>query len=117
MIFEPDRLVTLIQENIAAASWEEDTDTVIMERQGTLIVKQTPEVHDQITALLDDLRKSTGIMVSIESRFLLVEDNFLEEVGVDMRGLGDDSGGVGVPGKGTDNFLDDSNQFSPVGFV
>lgn len=106
-IFEPDRLENLIRENIAAASWEEDPRNRIDHRQGTLIVKQTPEVQDQIAALLDDLRKSTGVMVSIESRFLMVEDNFLEEVGVDFRGLGDDSGGVGLPGKGTDAFMDD----------
>jgi type II secretory pathway component GspD/PulD (secretin) len=39
-------------------------------------------------------------MVDIQARFLTVEDNFLEDIGVDFRGLGS-------PGKGTNAFFND----------
>ncbi|MBI1852700.1 MAG: tetratricopeptide repeat protein [Planctomycetes bacterium] len=100
-----DRLMQLIQDNIAKGQWE--PPRAIEGKEGTLIVRQTREVHEQIVKLLNDLRKTQGVMVHIESRFLTVEDNFLEDVGVDLRGLGDNTGGVGKPGLGTRATLDD----------
>ncbi len=100
-----DRLVQLIQDNIATDSWEPPTS--IESREGVLVIMQTREVHRMIREMLDDLRGSQGLLVHIEARFLTVEDNFLEDVGVDFRGLGDDTGGGGTPGKGTNEPLDD----------
>jgi hypothetical protein len=48
--------------------------------------------------ILQDLREATGIMVDIQARFLSVQDNFLEDIGVDFRGLGQ-------PGPGTNTFF------------
>lgn len=100
-----DRLIQLVQENIAPDSW--DPPASIDAKQGTLVVRQSKDVHQQIRQLLDDLRRTTGVSVAIEARFLTVEDNFLEDVGVDLRGLGDDSGGAGAPGRGSSEPLDD----------
>lgn len=106
--FEPDRLVDMIKANIAKATWDEDPTAYSAQiRQGILIIKHTQDVHQQIQQALDGLRKSASIMVALEARFLLVEDNFLEDIGVDFRGLGDDSQGVGVPGRGTSAVIDD----------
>jgi type II secretory pathway component GspD/PulD (secretin) len=49
--------------------------------------------------MLADLRRNVGIQVDVESRFLKVEDNFLEDVGVDLRGLGNQAS-QGIPGRG-----------------
>ena len=96
-----DLLDELIRNNIAAASWDEDpANSLRITETGVMVVNQTPEVHAQITKLLNDLRQATGIMVDIQARFLSVEDNFLEEIGVDFRGLGQ-------PGPGTNEFFDD----------
>ncbi len=57
-------------------------------------------MHEKIGQLLADLREATGIMIDIQSRFIKVEDNFLEDIGVDFRGLGQ-------PGLGTNEFFDD----------
>src|SRR5262249_48322169 len=38
----------------------------------------------KVQRLLDQLRKTTGIMVTVESRFLQIQENFLEEIGVDI---------------------------------
>ncbi len=81
----------LIQESIDPLSWYELSDTgegTIMvyptQSPKKLAVYQTPEVHQQIATLLDQLRTALGHQVSIEARFLVVSENFLEDVGLDV---------------------------------
>lgn len=93
-------LDNLIRNNVSPQSWTDDPQNSLRISNGTMVVHQTPEVHDQILKLLDDLREATGIMVDIQARFLKVEDNFLEDIGVDFRGLGQ-------PGLGTNAFFND----------
>jgi len=101
LVVTADTLETLIRDNIAVESWDEDPRNAIrIADNGTLVVNQTPEVHEQIEGLLDDLREAAGIMVDIQANFLSVEDNFLEDIGIDFRGLGQ-------PGLGTNEFLND----------
>ncbi|HPY74187.1 MAG: hypothetical protein KBC30_06365 [Planctomycetes bacterium] len=82
-----EQLTELIKSNIAKASWDLG-DCSIETRHGTLIVRQVEDVHQQIDSLLNDLRKATGLLVTIEARFLTVSDDFLEDIGVDWRNLG-----------------------------
>ncbi|MBI5362334.1 MAG: hypothetical protein HZA53_04085 [Planctomycetes bacterium] len=96
-----EALETLIRNNIGVGSWDADPQNSIrITEHGTMVVHQTPEVQEQIQHLLDDLREATGIMVDISARFLKVEDNFLEDIGVDFRGLGQ-------PGLGTNESFND----------
>jgi Flp pilus assembly secretin CpaC/tetratricopeptide (TPR) repeat protein len=96
-----EALDPLIRNNVAPGSWEADPQNSLrITEHGTMVVHQTPEVQDQIQRLLDDLREATGIMVDIQARFLKVEDNFLEDIGVDFRGLGQ-------PGLGTNETFND----------
>lgn len=96
-----DVLEELIRNNIDAESWDADpANSLRVTDAGVMVVNQTPEVHAQIIRLLNDLRQATGIMVDIEARFLSVQDNFLEDIGVDFRGLGQ-------PGPGTNEFFND----------
>jgi tetratricopeptide (TPR) repeat protein len=106
-IVEVDRLRELIQASVDPTSWTEDAENTIVDKSGTLVVRQTPENQRLIRAFLADLRKYSGIQVQIESRFLAVENNFLQDVGVDLRGLGDNSGGAGVAGLGQNRPFDD----------
>lgn len=78
-----------------------------------LAIYQTPEIHRLIKDLLDQLRKGLGHQVSIEARFLVVSENFLEDIGLDVdllhyRGFGgkwqevtfqQESSGAVQPGK------------------
>ncbi len=100
LVLAEDSLDTLIRDNVAAESWDADPANSLTFSNGTMVVNQTPEVQDLIQKLLDDLREATGIMVDIQARFLKVEDNFLEDIGVDFRGLGS-------PGQGTNQFFND----------
>ena len=79
-------LVLLIQRTIDPESWEELGGEGSVTIYGTkkLIVRQTSEIHGKIDKLLEKLRKSLGYQVSIEARFLLVGENFLEDIGLDV---------------------------------
>jgi general secretion pathway protein D len=81
-----EELMELVRGAVSPQTWEEGGT---MNNQGkNLVVYAPPEVHIQLARFLDDLRSFTGIVVTIESRFLEVSDLFLRDVGVDFRGIG-----------------------------
>ncbi len=82
-----DLLVELIRDNIEPLSWEDDVNNTINVIGNYLVVRQNPKIHEKINQLLTDLRKSVGVLINIETRFITVEDNFLQDIGVDFRGL------------------------------
>lgn len=81
-----DEIIQLIQDTIASDSWKDNGGSVgsVRELQGQLIVTQTPENQRQLVRLLEQLRETRAIQVTIEARFLSVQRNFLEDVGVDI---------------------------------
>jgi len=102
----------LIQQTIEPDTWFDLSDT----GEGTitpypdqqpkkLAIYQTPEVHQQIRDMLDQLRKSLGNEVSIEARFLAVTENFLEDIGFDLDFSYNLGGDWGVVTVGQDSFL------------
>ncbi|MAW61100.1 MAG: hypothetical protein CMJ94_09705 [Planctomycetes bacterium] len=112
--FEPeplneDREATLVTEDtlltiLGVDDWEDPATAQIQE--GTLIVYQQPEKHSEIRSILDDLRQSTNTSVEIRVRFLKVEDSFLQDIGIDFRGLGNQAT-QGIDGVGTNVAFDD----------
>jgi len=56
----------------------------VSELNGNLIARTTPENHGEIRKLLAMLRETRALQIHIETRFLLVDQNFLEEVGLDV---------------------------------
>ncbi|QDV08241.1 Type IV pilus biogenesis and competence protein PilQ precursor [Planctomycetes bacterium Poly30] len=81
-----DDLQTLIQDTVAPEAW--DAEGVSIELgEGSLIVTHTPEIQQKIRDFLEDLRKFNSAMVTIESKFLEVTDNWIQEIGNDFRGL------------------------------
>jgi type II secretory pathway component GspD/PulD (secretin) len=84
-------LIQLIQESIDPESWFDLSDfgegTITpypTQSPKKLAVYNTHEVHREIEDLLTALRKSLGHQVSIEARFLVVSENFLEDIGLDI---------------------------------
>jgi len=104
---EGDKIKDLITNNIDKEVWGTDGAAVDFREPGTLVVKAPVATHAKIRKLLSDLRNTGGMQVSIETRFVTVADNFLQDIGVDLRGLGDDSLGTGLAGKGTQATFDD----------
>jgi tetratricopeptide (TPR) repeat protein len=57
-------------------------------RQHTLVITNTLENVNRVAALLEDLRRSQGLVVNIEARFITIRNDFLEDIGIDFRGVG-----------------------------
>ncbi len=85
-LIDMDSLATLIQENVAVGSWEDEGVSIDV-GEGYILVVHTPQVQEQVANFLDDLRRFASSLVTIESKFLTVADNFLQEIGIDWRGL------------------------------
>jgi type II secretory pathway component GspD/PulD (secretin) len=82
-----EELVAAIEETIDPPSWGAEGHG-ISNRQQDLIVLNNPENIDRVHNLLQDLRRSQGLTVSIEARFITIRDDFLEDIGLDFRGIG-----------------------------
>jgi general secretion pathway protein D len=82
-VFEVQKLIELLSKELKDANGEL-VGAEPKVQNGKLMIKTTLENHQKVQRLLDQLRKTTGIMVTVESRFLDIQENFLEEIGVDL---------------------------------
>ena len=88
--FDRDALIedirNLIQENIDREGWVDfggETGT-ITELNGNLVIVNTPKNHRAITGLLSKLRAVRNLQVNVESRFLLINEDYFEQIGLDL---------------------------------
>ena len=82
-----DTLIELIRTTIAPDSWDEFGGAGAIEPfpiNLSLVISQTQEVHEQIADLLDQLRVLQDLQVTIEVRFITLNDNFFERIGIDF---------------------------------
>jgi len=80
-------LIDLIQGTVAADTWDAVGGQGAIRQFDTnlsLVVSQTQEVHDQIADLLEQLRRLQDLQVTIEVRFITLNDTFFERIGVDF---------------------------------
>ncbi|MBJ03062.1 MAG: hypothetical protein CMK00_09355 [Planctomycetes bacterium] len=85
-LIEIEDLSTLIQDNVAVGTWDGDGITV-EPGEGYILMTHTPAVQQEVRDFLNDLRTFSSSLVTIESKFMTVSDNWLQELGVDFRGL------------------------------
>lgn len=82
-----ESIITLMQDLIGRqedwAAYGGDVSSV-RELNGQLIVQSTPQNHREIIDLLAQIRETRATQISVESRFLVIDESFLEEVGVDL---------------------------------
>ena len=81
-------LIDLVKQVIESDTWAEGSGNAIRGRAGSIVVTHTPETQQKVTKLLDDLRKTRALQVSIDVRFITLTDDFLESVGFDLTGAG-----------------------------
>lgn len=79
---DSDILVELVINALFGDEGEPDGESVKIQ-SGRLVANTTLSNHRKLVQLLKALRKSTGVMVTVESRFIDLQDNFLESIGVD----------------------------------
>ncbi len=82
-----DELQDVIEQSIDPDSWSKEGHG-ISTRQQDLIILNNPDNIEKVSALLNDLRRSQGLTVSVEARFITIRDDFLEDIGLDFRGIG-----------------------------
>jgi type II secretory pathway component GspD/PulD (secretin)/tetratricopeptide (TPR) repeat protein len=82
-----DEITTLIRDTVGRSEdWDAAGGTVssMKELNGVLIMRTTPENHRQIIQLLRQLRETRALQIAIETRFLFVDQNFLDELEIDI---------------------------------
>lgn len=80
------RIIEIMQTNIDPDGWRDnggDTGDV-SELNGNLIITNTARNHQAIAGLLSQLREVRSIQVSVDAQFLLVNENFFEQIGFDL---------------------------------
>ncbi len=80
-------LMTLIQQTIAPLDWDTNGGTSTMSpfmSTLSLVVSAPQTTHEQIEELLETLRRQQDLQVTIEVKFITLNDNFFERIGVDF---------------------------------
>lgn len=77
---DADKLIELIESKLG----EEDEEGSVEFSGGIIIVRKSLRAHKKILKLLEALRRTVGIMVTVEARFIQVQDTFLEHIGLDI---------------------------------
>ncbi len=80
-------LMTLIQETIDPDSWEENGGNGRMSPfplSLSLVISNTEETHEKIAKLLQQLRRLQDVQITIEVRFITLQDDFFERIGIDF---------------------------------
>jgi general secretion pathway protein D len=80
-------LIDLIQNTVSPQSWNTVGGQGAIQPFATnlsIVVSQTQEVHEEITDLLEQLRRLQDLQVTIEVRFIRLNDTFFERIGVDF---------------------------------
>lgn len=81
-----DELVDIITTNVDPEGWEDASGNRgrLEQFQGNLVITQTPENHREIRGLLSKLRDQRSLQINVEARFLLVSQQFFEQIGFDL---------------------------------
>ncbi|GIK19882.1 MAG: hypothetical protein DYG93_12840 [Leptolyngbya sp. PLA2] len=81
-----DRIKDIITRNVDEESWPEGGGTTgfIQELGASLIIRNTPKNHREIRGLLSKLREVRAMQINVETRFLLVSQDFFEQIGFDL---------------------------------
>lgn len=98
---DPDELKTLLTNATDPNYWTTEGVGIQLEESGVLVVKASPDMQVWVKKILDDMRRFQTPIVTIDSKFLTISRNFLQEFGIDFRGLG------GSGNKGAIATLDD----------
>ena len=101
-------LVDFIKGNISPGTWSREEEAgqsvnSVQYRNGRLVVAHNAKVQTQILKLLESFRRARTVQITVQARFIQIEKNYLEQIGVDWTGL---NGGV--------NTISDAAEFTPI---
>lgn len=86
LIIPAEDLITAIIDGTEQINWFDygGDGTIRILGGNRLVIRQTPKIHSEIAEILDNLRKHLGEQVALEARFLLVDESYIEEIGLDV---------------------------------
>ena len=80
-------LVTLVRDSTGGEEvWGEPMS--LEAHRGQLLVEATRELHVKVKKVLGELRRDSDLFVVVRARFIDITDDFLEDIGIDYRNLG-----------------------------
>jgi general secretion pathway protein D len=83
-----DSLIDLIVSTVETDSWAENgggqAEIRPFPTNLSLVISQTQAVHEEIADLLEQLRRLQDLQVTIEVRFIRLNESFFERIGVDF---------------------------------
>jgi general secretion pathway protein D len=94
------QLIQLIQDTISNTTWSDFGGEGTIQSfppNLSLIVTQSQKVQDEIRDLLKKLRDLNDVQIVIEVRFVAIQDNFFERIGVDFDFAINDNSGLADP--------------------
>lgn len=79
-------LLEILTTNVDPDGWRDNGGDVgfIQQLNGLLIITNTPANHRAIDSLLAKLREFRALQINVEARFLLVNQDFFEQIGMDF---------------------------------
>jgi general secretion pathway protein D len=93
-----DSLIDLIVSTVATETWAEngggEAEVRPFPTNLSLVISQTQAVHEEITDLLEQLRRLQDLQVTIEVRFIRLNDDFFERIGIDFDMKIEDNTGI-----------------------
>lgn len=109
-------IIDIITTNVDTDGWRENGgDTgYIQQLAGLLIITNTPANHRSIHGLLSKLREYRALQINVETRFLLVSQDFFEQIGVDLDVYLNANSNVVRQARGTRPTTRASDFFDPV---
>lgn len=80
------QIVDIIQQNVDFEGWKDNGGETgaLQELNGSLIITNTPRNHREIVGLLSKLREIRNMQINVETKFLLVNQNWFEQIGFDL---------------------------------
>jgi general secretion pathway protein D len=110
-----DTLIDLVTSTIHTNEWLENGGNGTIQSFPTnlsLVISQTEEVHEDIADLLEQLRRLMDLQVTVEVRFITLNDDFFERIGIDFDFDIDDRSGLNTR---TPFFPDDTGPSIVIG--
>ncbi len=80
------QIIDIIYANVDFEGWKDNGGETgsLQELNGSLIITNTPKNHREIVGLLSKLREIRNMQINVETKFLLVNQRWFEQIGFDV---------------------------------
>lgn len=115
-----NEIVDLIRKYVSPETWGAGGANINADGAGKLLVTQTPEIQDAVELFLKKLRDQQSVQVLVETQFIEVRNQLLEDLGVHFTGIDNTTTEPGLPwvtgaGAGNDDPNEPNNPGDTVG--